>query len=38
MSIWRLVTRLLGPGHEGWDYEPRLSAVLKHFRAWAKRP
>jgi hypothetical protein len=19
--------------HEGWDYEPRLSAVLRHFRA-----
>jgi len=19
--------------HEGWDYEPRLNAVLRHFRA-----
>jgi hypothetical protein len=23
--------------HEGWDYEPRLKAVLRHFRAWGKR-
>lgn len=22
--------------HEGWDYEPRLKAVLKHFRAHAR--
>ena len=22
--------------HEGWDYEPRLKAVLKHFEKWAK--
>jgi len=21
--------------HEGWDYQPRLKAVLKHFAAWA---
>jgi len=20
--------------HEGWDYEPRLQAVLKHFAGW----
>ena len=20
--------------HRGWDYEPRLEAVLKHYRAW----
>jgi hypothetical protein len=20
--------------HEGWDYENRLRATLKHFRAW----
>ena len=20
--------------HKGWDYEPRLDAVLKHYRAW----
>lgn len=24
--------------HEGWDYELRLKAVLKHFHTWAKRP
>jgi hypothetical protein len=23
--------------HEGWDYEPRLQIVLKHFRVWAQR-
>jgi hypothetical protein len=23
--------------HEGWDYEPRLSAVLKHFRTWERK-
>jgi hypothetical protein len=23
--------------HEGWDYEPRLTAVLRHFRHWAVR-
>jgi len=23
--------------HEGWDYAPRLAAVLKHFHTWAKR-
>jgi len=22
--------------HEGWDYEPRLKAVLKHFDVWSK--
>ncbi len=22
--------------HEGWDYAPRLSAVLKHYRSWAR--
>jgi hypothetical protein len=22
--------------HEGWDYGPRLNAVMTHFRAWAK--
>ena len=21
--------------HEGWDYQPRLTAVLKHYKAWA---
>ena len=20
--------------HRGWDYEPRLQTVLKHYRAW----
>jgi hypothetical protein len=23
--------------HDGWDYEPRLKAILRHFHAWAKR-
>jgi hypothetical protein len=23
--------------HEGWDYEARLSATLKHYRAWKAR-
>ena len=23
--------------HVGWDYEPRLTAVLEHYRAWARR-
>jgi hypothetical protein len=23
--------------HEGWDYEPRLGATLKHFREWKRR-
>jgi hypothetical protein len=23
--------------HEGWDYEPRLAAVLPHYRAWENR-
>jgi hypothetical protein len=23
--------------HEGWQYEPRLEATLKHYRAWATR-
>jgi hypothetical protein len=23
--------------HEGWDYAPRLAAVLAHFHSWAKR-
>lgn len=23
--------------HEGWDYGPRLEAVLDHFRAWEKK-
>jgi hypothetical protein len=22
--------------HEGWNYQPRLTAVLKHYKAWAK--
>ncbi len=24
--------------HEGWDYQPRLKAVRKHFEAWVERP
>ena len=23
--------------HEGWDYEERLKATIKHFNAWSKR-
>ncbi len=23
--------------HEGWDYRPRLEAVLEHFARWASR-
>ena len=23
--------------HEGWDYEERLRATLRHFRDWKKR-
>ena len=23
--------------HEGWDYDERLGAVLKHFNAWQKK-
>ena len=23
--------------HEGWDFEPRLTAVLEHYRAWSKK-
>ncbi|MCS6954547.1 MAG: hypothetical protein NZM33_17030, partial [Bryobacteraceae bacterium] len=23
--------------HEGWDYERRLQAVLKHYRLWSHR-
>lgn len=24
--------------HEGWEYQPRLNAVLKHYKAWAGEP
>ena len=23
--------------HEGWDYQERLDAVLRHFRTWGAR-
>jgi len=23
--------------HEGWDYDSRLRATLKHFREWKRR-
>jgi hypothetical protein len=23
--------------HEGWDYRPRLEAVLRHYHEWARR-
>lgn len=28
------LTHIFETFHEGWDYEPRLKAVLKHFRKW----
>ncbi len=31
------LTHIFGTFHEGWDYEARLAAVLKHFDAWTGR-
>ncbi len=28
------LTHIFETFHEGWDYEPRLKAVLKHFQRW----
>ena len=28
------LTHIFGTSHEGWDYELRLKAVLKHYREW----
>jgi len=30
------LAHIYGTFHEGWDYEPRLSAVLKHYRSWER--
>jgi len=29
------LTHIFETFHEGWDYQPRLKAVLKHYKAWA---
>jgi hypothetical protein len=31
------LVHIFGTFHEGWDYEERLRATLKHFREWRKR-
>ncbi len=31
------LTHIFETFHEGWDYQPRLTAVLKHFAAWAAK-
>lgn len=31
------LTHIFETFHEGWDYAPRLAAVMAHFRAWAAR-
>lgn len=30
------LTHIFETFHEGWDYAPRLKAVLKHYHAWSK--
>ena len=29
------LTHIFETFHEGWDFQPRLRAVLKHYKAWA---
>jgi hypothetical protein len=29
------LTHIFETFHEGWDYQPRLMAVLKHYKTWA---
>jgi hypothetical protein len=29
------LTHIFETFHEGWDFQPRLTAVLKHYKAWA---
>ena len=29
------LTHIFETFHEGWDYQPRLTAVLKHYKSWA---
>jgi len=31
------LTHIFETFHEGWDYQPRLKAVLKHYKAWAAK-
>ena len=30
------LTHIFETFHEGWDYEPRLAAVMAHFDRWAR--
>jgi hypothetical protein len=32
------LTHIFETSREGWDYQPRLKAVLKHYKAWAGKP
>jgi hypothetical protein len=32
------LTHIFETFHEGWDYQPRLEAVLKHYKVWAGEP
>lgn len=34
----RQLLHLFETFHEGWDYQDRLEATLKHFHAWGKKP
>jgi hypothetical protein len=31
------LTHIFETFHEGWDYKPRLNAVMKHFNSWKNR-
>jgi hypothetical protein len=31
------LTHIFETFHEGWDYQPRLKAVMKHYKNWASR-
>lgn len=33
----RQLTHVFETFHEGWDYQPRLGAVLEHYDAWANK-
>lgn len=30
------LTHIFETFHEGWDYKPRLNAVMTHYRRWSK--
>jgi hypothetical protein len=32
------LTHIFETFHEGWDYQDRLRATLKHFAAWRGKP